>query len=120
MIEIRRRDGSFHTFTFSDIARLQQTYKTLDVGAELEKAQLWTDANPRKRKQDVKRFAVNWLNRAAADRPRSVTYETSQIPAVVAQRMADAAPKVIPRYAAQDAVQVHLEAARRALGMRSQ
>lgn len=45
----------------------QRSYKSLDVAQELEKARVWLEANPLRRKtaQGMPRFCVNWLNKAA-------------------------------------------------------
>ncbi len=36
----------------------------LDVAGELLKAEAWLEANPTRRKKNLDRFFVNWLNRA--------------------------------------------------------
>lgn len=51
------------------------TYPTLDVAREFQKASLWLEVNPRKRKtaRGMPRFLMNWLSRAAREkelRPR--------------------------------------------------
>lgn len=45
-------------------ATWEVAYAPLDVRMELSKMLEWIAANPRKRKRNWERFAVNWLNRA--------------------------------------------------------
>ena len=46
-------------------AKWDDAYKRIDVDAEIEKAELWLVANPRKRKQNYLRFINGWLSRAS-------------------------------------------------------
>ena len=56
------------TWDLSDeqLAQWQIIYPDVDVVSECRKAWAWCDANPRNRKKatGMKRFLVNWLNRA--------------------------------------------------------
>ena len=45
------------------IAEWQSIYPNLAVAREVRKAWAWLDANPARRKKNVKRFLVNWLKR---------------------------------------------------------
>lgn len=47
------------------IAHWRLIYKGIDVDAEIGKMDAWLEANPRRAKKNLKRFAVNWLNRTA-------------------------------------------------------
>lgn len=44
--------------------RWDEAFRGLDVDTELAKAELWYDANPKRRKRNVLRFLTNWLARA--------------------------------------------------------
>jgi len=44
--------------------RFDETYPGIDLETELGKAELWLDANPARRKKNLKAFLVNWLGRA--------------------------------------------------------
>lgn len=46
------------------IASWEEAYPKLDIDAELARAELWYQANPRKRKKNHERFLTNWLARA--------------------------------------------------------
>lgn len=52
--------------TAAQLAQWQEIYPDLDVARECRNAWAWIDANPTKRKKatGMKRFLVNWLNRA--------------------------------------------------------
>lgn len=67
------------TFTVTEemVKEYQEVYTNVDVKAELKKMKLWLDANPTKRKKNVKAFIARWLAKAQ-DRPkppRKLTYE---------------------------------------------
>ncbi len=49
---------------------LAERYRPLGVAvdAELTKMQSWLEVNPNRRPRNMKRFTVNWLNRATEDR----------------------------------------------------
>jgi|SRR5580658_1586940 hypothetical protein len=49
------------------IAHWRLIYKGIDVDAEIAKMDAWLEANPKRAKKNLKRFAVNWLNRTAMD-----------------------------------------------------
>jgi hypothetical protein len=56
--------GSRFELDDAQIAEWQSIYPQLAVAREVRKAWAWLDANPARRKKNVKRFLVNWLNRA--------------------------------------------------------
>ena len=86
MIELPTKSGAHYAVTAEQIAKLQRDYPRIDVELELRKMRNWLEANPRNRKNDVHRFVINWLNRARPQAAGSVTRETSQHYAVVAER----------------------------------
>lgn len=51
----------------AEVDKLQAVYRRLDVREECQKAWLWLEANPGKRKtaRGMPRFVLGWLNRAA-------------------------------------------------------
>lgn len=116
MIELPKRDGSMHTLTDLEIGQLQKDYPKIDVRNELSKMRNWLEANPRQRKTDVRRFIINWLNRARPQAVGHVTRETSQHYAVMAERQRT--PEPPPRYAPPEVASQHIEQLRRSLGMR--
>ena len=61
-------DRKLHGITKRQLAMWREIYDALDVEKELRKASAWLDAN--KRKIDIKKFLVNWLNKAQ-DRTRT-------------------------------------------------
>src|SRR5271166_4014695 len=48
------------------IVQWESTYHPLNVRQEIEKADHWLEANPKRRKKNIYRFLVNWLNKAHA------------------------------------------------------
>jgi len=78
-----------HTVTEDDIAQYQEVYPNVDVKAELKKMRLWLDANPSKRKKNVKSFIARWLAKEQ-DKPqpkRKKTFE--EIKAEMIERYGD-------------------------------
>lgn len=78
-----------HTVTEEDIAQYQEVYPNVDVKAELKKMKLWLDANPSKRKKNVKSFIARWLAKEQ-DKPqpkRKKTFE--EIKAEMIERYGD-------------------------------
>ena len=55
-------DRRLHGIGKKQLAMWKEIYDALDVEEELRKASAWLDAN--KRKIDIKKFLVNWLNKA--------------------------------------------------------
>ena len=49
----------------------RRAYPSLDLSAELRKAEAWLMANPKRRKKDYVRFLGNWLARSYQPRQRS-------------------------------------------------
>ena len=48
------------------IVEWERDYAPLNVRQEIAKAENWLEANPRRRKKNLHRFIVNWLNKAHA------------------------------------------------------
>ena len=65
-------DRRLHGITKDQLAMWKGIYDALNVEEELRKASAWLDAN--KRKIDIKKFLVNWLNKAQ-DHARTVGTE---------------------------------------------
>ncbi len=118
MIELPKRDGTMYAIDGIALSKLRGAYPTIDVEAELRKMRAWLDANPRNRKKDMHRFVVNWLNRAKPLTSGSVTSQTSQHYAIVAERMRK--PAEPARYAPPEVAQSHISDLRKMLGMRRQ
>jgi dTDP-glucose pyrophosphorylase len=61
------KDGSTYEPKQEDIIAWERAYskRGVDVRQELLSMESWLDANPKKRKVDMKRFIDNWLKRAA-------------------------------------------------------
>lgn len=55
-------DRKIHGITAAQLDLWREFYDGLDVGHELRQASAWLDAN--RRRIDIKRFLVNWLNKA--------------------------------------------------------
>lgn len=53
-----------HPVFQGDISHWQELYPGLRILAELRKMKAWFEANPTKRRVNVPRFIVNWLNKA--------------------------------------------------------
>lgn len=64
-IEFDAERQQFVNISESQYAKWDAAYPKLDVDAELEKAELWLMANPKKRKQNYLKFINGWLGRAA-------------------------------------------------------
>ena len=62
------KDGSTYEPKQEDIIAWERAYsqRGVDVRQELLSMESWLDANPTRRKVDMKRFIDNWLKRAAA------------------------------------------------------
>lgn len=52
----------------SDVDGWQEAYPNLDVMAQLRRAKVWLEANPNRRKKNIRKFIVNWLAKEA-DKP---------------------------------------------------
>jgi hypothetical protein len=57
--------GEFREISESQFIEWESLFKKIDVMAEIEKAEAWLKANPRKRKKNYSRFLLNWFSRAA-------------------------------------------------------
>lgn len=81
-------DGPDWELSEEQLATFCETYPTLNVVRECQKASLWLMVNPSRRKtaKGMPRFLVNWLNRAEGlqpkarvqapvNRPPAMTYE---------------------------------------------
>lgn len=64
--EIPLKNEEMYPVTEADIAHLQESFKGIDVLAEIKKAAIWCENNPAKRKTraGVMKFLTNWLLRA--------------------------------------------------------
>lgn len=51
------------TIRRSFISDLIEAYPAVMVGQEIDRAKLWLDANPTKRKTNVRKFLTNWMSR---------------------------------------------------------
>lgn len=116
MIEIPQKGGG--TFEVPDalIRTWQAQYPNINVRHEIQKAANWIEGNPRNLKQDVKRFLINWLNRAKPSPVGSMPSEASGHYAVVAERNRQAEPQGVR--ASDETVQEHIRKLRGMLGMR--
>ena len=63
-------DRKIHGITPELLSYWREMYPALDVEAELKKASTWLDGNRKNRKTNLKRFLVNWLNKAQDRAPR--------------------------------------------------
>tara|TARA_Y100000004_G_scaffold12121_1_gene13095 strand:+ start:1119 stop:1508 length:390 start_codon:yes stop_codon:yes gene_type:complete len=61
------KDGSVYEPKQEDIIAWERAYsqRGVNVRQELLSMESWLDANPNRRKKDMKRFIDNWLKRAA-------------------------------------------------------
>ena len=61
------KDGSTYEPKQEDLIAWERAYskRGVDVRQELLSMESWLDANPTRRKKDMKRFIDNWLKRAA-------------------------------------------------------
>ena len=66
-------DGKLHGIDSDTLEYWTEMYPALDISEELRRASSWLDANRKNRKYDIKKFLVNWLNRAQ-DRAKTQTY----------------------------------------------
>lgn len=46
---------------FPSIEKWRYAYPGVDIEGELRKMEVWLEANPLRRKKNMKRFIVNWL-----------------------------------------------------------
>lgn len=69
-MELECQDG-WYVISPLFIEAVTPAYPSLNVTRELQKAALWTLANPRKRKRvsGAERFLIGWLNRATQQTP---------------------------------------------------
>ncbi|MDI9433662.1 MAG: hypothetical protein QM570_18260 [Planctomycetota bacterium] len=65
-IHFDRATGRFMGLN-GELAQWEQTYRDIDVPAEVAKAEQWARANPHRAKRNWQRFIVNWLGRATKD-----------------------------------------------------
>lgn len=63
-------DAKIQGITSEQIALWKENFPAINVDQELGSASAWLDANRKNRKSDVKRFLVNWLNRAQDRAPK--------------------------------------------------
>jgi hypothetical protein len=47
--------------SWEDFDKYNAAFAGVDVKGELKKMQVWLEANPARRKKNLKRFIVNWL-----------------------------------------------------------
>ena len=73
-------DRKIHGITPELLSYWREMYPALDVEAELKKASTWLDGNRKNRKTDLKRFLVNWLNKAQDRAPRRLPPEDENEP----------------------------------------
>lgn len=52
------------------VMELIEAYPSVLVAQEIDRAKLWLDANPTKRKTNVRRFLTNWVSRCQERGPR--------------------------------------------------
>ena len=57
-------EGVFDGITPAQIDRWREAFSAIDVRAEISRAEVWLQANPKQRKSNYARFLVNWLARA--------------------------------------------------------
>lgn len=66
VICLRTKGGGEYKVTEEEMKAWELKYpKNGDVSGEFIKMRNWLEANPRKRKIDLRRFIVNWLNKGA-------------------------------------------------------
>ena len=71
-------DRKIHGITPELLAYWREMYPALDVESELKKASTWLDGNRKNRKTDLKRFLVNWLNKAQDRAPRRLPEDINE------------------------------------------
>ena len=71
-------DRKIHGITTELLSYWREMYPALDVEAELKKASTWLDGNRKNRKTDLKRFLVNWLNKAQDRAPRRLPEDENE------------------------------------------
>lgn len=69
------RNGDYDVHSW-DIEGWQRVYTHLNVENEIQKMLAWVEANPRKKKANVKRFIVNWLSGAKVE-PKKMETSTA-------------------------------------------
>lgn len=57
-------DSGQYRITKTDVDQWQVLYQGIDVAGEIRKMKAWLDANPSRKKVNVRSFVVNWLGRA--------------------------------------------------------
>ena len=64
------KDGSLWSPLAADVAAWTAAFPSLDLAQEFTRMELWLQANPARRKtaKGIRKFAVNWLLRAASSR----------------------------------------------------
>ena len=73
-------DRKIHGITPELLEYWREMYPALDIEAELKKASAWLDGNRKNRKTDLKRFIVNWFNKAQDRAPRVPDQQKPQPP----------------------------------------
>jgi len=73
-------DGKTWELTDEQVQTWRQVYDGVDVERECRHAWAWHDANPSKRKKNVKAFLVNWLNHAKPVRGTQAADDRGHVP----------------------------------------
>lgn len=50
-----------HAIDWASVEKWRLAFPGVDVEGELRKMEVWLEANPERRKKNMKRFIVNWL-----------------------------------------------------------
>jgi hypothetical protein len=64
----------------------RKAFPALDVENQIERAELWLNANPANRKSNYERFLLNWLTRAQDSAPRVNAQRMTPAPAATGRR----------------------------------
>ena len=70
-ISFNAEHTKFEGIDSKDLDRWKEVYPNVDVLAEIKKMESWFEANPRRRKKNIKPFIVTWLTRAQ-DKPTPI------------------------------------------------
>ena len=73
--ELPLLNNQFYKIYTDDVSHYKEQFPAIDVEQELRNAIAWTDANPKNRKKQGKRFLTNWLLRK---QERARAYSTPQ------------------------------------------
>ncbi|MDI9433670.1 MAG: helix-turn-helix domain-containing protein [Planctomycetota bacterium] len=82
-IAFDRSEGRF-TGLNGEVDKWQRTYRGIDVPAEIQRAEAWVTANPRKVKRNWERFLTNWLSKEDKD-ARNARQRNGHRPSFAAQ-----------------------------------